>query len=423
MHGSPRWWWVLEAVNLAASTSRLGKWTSCNHVDFAVRVERQPQMRLWSAGMTRCVRVCGDNRRIAESYDPTPQNHRGPSPLHALLTRILLSPFLTRIPPITLLTRILLSLARRRRRTLTPPPSLYPAPSAIATPPPLSHIAPSPYPAPSAIATLPRQQRPSLSRRPVSPTSSISSAPPPEPISPVRIAPTAAHRSAPLASISPIRIVTDGHLCRSPLCPRVKLLTSLWGNYSIPKDNPYTDDSDLELEVWALGLRNPWRCSFDSARPSYFYCADREDLGDWVSDKTDGRAEGPCWLLSSSQRTTTGVGKNAQKDFAFSCDTFFPTVLSSIFSNLPSPIFLLPGEASSRLTDGISCHGEVTASSTRRRVEERDKAASGIDLVPKFPTQPLSIDLKVNIVHGRSMTGAVATGNSALDLAPGPCCG
>uniref|UniRef100_A0A0D3EZE3 Uncharacterized protein n=1 Tax=Oryza barthii TaxID=65489 RepID=A0A0D3EZE3_9ORYZ len=30
---------------------------------------------------------------------------------------------------------------------------------------------------------------------------------------------------------------------------------------------------DLELEVWALGLRNPWRCSFDSARPSYFYCA------------------------------------------------------------------------------------------------------------------------------------------------------
>ncbi|XP_052147121.1 uncharacterized protein LOC127766088 isoform X1 [Oryza glaberrima] len=79
---------------------------------------------------------------------------------------------------------------------------------------------------------------------------------------------------------------------------------------------------------------------------------------------------------------------------AFSCDTFFPTVLSSIFSNLPSPIFLLPGEASSRLTDGISCHGEVTASSTRRRVEERDKAASGIDLVPKFPTQPLSIDLK-----------------------------
>ncbi|XP_062204035.1 HIPL1 protein-like [Phragmites australis] len=49
---------------------------------------------------------------------------------------------------------------------------------------------------------------------------------------------------------------------------------SFWGNYSIPKDNPYADDSDLEPEIWALGLRNPWRCSFDSERPSYFFCGD-----------------------------------------------------------------------------------------------------------------------------------------------------
>ncbi|CAN6287189.1 unnamed protein product [Urochloa humidicola] len=49
---------------------------------------------------------------------------------------------------------------------------------------------------------------------------------------------------------------------------------SLWGNYSIPKDNPFTDDSDLLPEIWALGFANPWRCSFDSERPSYFYCGD-----------------------------------------------------------------------------------------------------------------------------------------------------
>lgn len=48
----------------------------------------------------------------------------------------------------------------------------------------------------------------------------------------------------------------------------------LWGNYSIPKDNPYTTDADLQQEIWATGLRNPWRCSFDSTRPSYFMCAD-----------------------------------------------------------------------------------------------------------------------------------------------------
>lgn len=48
----------------------------------------------------------------------------------------------------------------------------------------------------------------------------------------------------------------------------------LWGNYSIPKDNPYKEDPELQPEIWTLGMRNPWRCSFDSERPSYFLCAD-----------------------------------------------------------------------------------------------------------------------------------------------------
>lgn len=63
----------------------------------------------------------------------------------------------------------------------------------------------------------------------------------------------------------------------------------LWGNYSIPKDNPFTEDADLQPEIWALGLRNPWRCSFDSARPSYFVCADvGQDLYEEVDLITKG---------------------------------------------------------------------------------------------------------------------------------------
>ncbi|KAJ9554457.1 hypothetical protein OSB04_018502 [Centaurea solstitialis] len=49
---------------------------------------------------------------------------------------------------------------------------------------------------------------------------------------------------------------------------------NLWGNYSIPRDNPYSEDKELLPEIWALGLRNPWRCSFDSERSSYFLCTD-----------------------------------------------------------------------------------------------------------------------------------------------------
>ncbi|KAK7411495.1 hypothetical protein VNO78_02929 [Psophocarpus tetragonolobus] len=58
----------------------------------------------------------------------------------------------------------------------------------------------------------------------------------------------------------------------------------LWGNYSIPKDNPYNEDKDLLPEIWALGMRNPWRCSFDAERPSYFLCA---DVGQDVYEEVD----------------------------------------------------------------------------------------------------------------------------------------
>ncbi|PHU12426.1 HIPL1 protein [Capsicum chinense] len=33
----------------------------------------------------------------------------------------------------------------------------------------------------------------------------------------------------------------------------------LWGDYTIPKDNPYIEDKELQLEIRALGMRNPWR--------------------------------------------------------------------------------------------------------------------------------------------------------------------
>ena len=35
--------------------------------------------------------------------------------------------------------------------------------------------------------------------------------------------------------------------------------------HSIPADNPFVGDSGILDEIWALGLRNPWRFSFDSA--------------------------------------------------------------------------------------------------------------------------------------------------------------
>lgn len=47
--------------------------------------------------------------------------------------------------------------------------------------------------------------------------------------------------------------------------------------YTVPADNPFVGDSDFFPEIWAWGLRNPWRFSFD--------------LGD-----TAGNNEGDMWI-------------------------------------------------------------------------------------------------------------------------------
>ena len=44
--------------------------------------------------------------------------------------------------------------------------------------------------------------------------------------------------------------------------------------YSVPKDNPFVGKKDVVPEIWASGLRNPWRCSFDMGGTHELFCAD-----------------------------------------------------------------------------------------------------------------------------------------------------
>ena len=43
--------------------------------------------------------------------------------------------------------------------------------------------------------------------------------------------------------------------------------------YGIPADNPFVGNNDAAPEIWAYGLRNPWRCSFDTGSDRLF-CGD-----------------------------------------------------------------------------------------------------------------------------------------------------
>jgi len=38
-------------------------------------------------------------------------------------------------------------------------------------------------------------------------------------------------------------------------------------NYRIPADNPFVGDRTTRSEIYAYGLRNPWRCTLDRGDP------------------------------------------------------------------------------------------------------------------------------------------------------------
>ena len=44
--------------------------------------------------------------------------------------------------------------------------------------------------------------------------------------------------------------------------------------YRIPPDNPFADNSDALPEIWAYGMRNPWRMAFNPANPGSLFVAD-----------------------------------------------------------------------------------------------------------------------------------------------------
>ena len=41
-------------------------------------------------------------------------------------------------------------------------------------------------------------------------------------------------------------------------------------NYAVPPDNPFVSDPNALDEIWAYGVRNPWRCTFDRVTGDFF---------------------------------------------------------------------------------------------------------------------------------------------------------
>jgi glucose/arabinose dehydrogenase len=85
------------------------------------------------------------------------------------------------------------------------------------------------------------------------------------------------------------------------------------GTYAIPEDNPFVGNNAVLDEIWALGLRNPWRIAFDSGTGDLFI-ADvgqnrLEEVNYQSSASTGGENYG--WdVMEASQCTGGGTGCN-----------------------------------------------------------------------------------------------------------------
>lgn len=64
------------------------------------------------------------------------------------------------------------------------------------------------------------------------------------------------------------------------------------GSYTIPADNPFVDNPDLRPEVWAYGLRNPWRFSFDRLNGDLFIADVGQNTWEEVSWQPGGTPGG-----------------------------------------------------------------------------------------------------------------------------------
>jgi glucose/arabinose dehydrogenase len=107
--------------------------------------------------------------------------------------------------------------------------------------------------------------------------------------------------------------------------------------YTIPPTNPYIGNAGVLDEIWALGLRNPWRWSFDRATNAM-----------WIADVGQGEVEEVNYRASGSTGGINYGWRCYEGDSAYNTTGCLPA------SNYIAPIF---GYGHNNITGGSSITG------------------------------------------------------------------
>jgi len=92
----------------------------------------------------------------------------------------------------------------------------------------------------------------------------------------------------------------NGQDNRKLLGKMLRLQVDELGNASIPADNPFINESTIPDEIWATGLRNPWRFSFDRLTGDLWIADVGQDAFEEVNKVKAGEGSGldfgwRCW--------------------------------------------------------------------------------------------------------------------------------
>jgi glucose/arabinose dehydrogenase len=101
---------------------------------------------------------------------------------------------------------------------------------------------------------------------------------------------------------------------------RIDPLASGSSAYTIPGNNPFVGVSGRD-EIWAYGLRNPWRCSWDRST-SYLWCGDVGQANyEEIDRATSGKGKNFGWRLLEGYHYYNWPGHAAGTKCTSSCKT------------------------------------------------------------------------------------------------------
>lgn len=87
--------------------------------------------------------------------------------------------------------------------------------------------------------------------------------------------------------------------------------------YKIPSTNPFVGNAAYFPEIWALGLRNPWRCSFDKLTGDYWIAdvgqGNWEEINFQEANSTGGKNYG--WRCFEGEQLFNGIGCQAASNY------------------------------------------------------------------------------------------------------------